>query len=95
MARHRPRRPRARTGGLHRNFIAEIIKRRAAAAALADAARWGGHSPRRGFATEAIAAGVPERDVHRHGQWRSRASMEPCIDPARTFDATNPTRWLT
>ena len=54
----------------------------------------GGHSLRRGFATEAIAAGVPERDVQRHGRWRSRASMDPYIDAARTFDATNPTHWL-
>ena len=56
---------------------------------------WGGHSLRRGFATEAIALGVPERDVQRHGRWRSRASMDPYIDAARTFDPTNPTRWLT
>jgi hypothetical protein len=41
------RRPRA--GGLHRNSIAEIIKRRAAAAGLEDAELWGGHSLRRGF----------------------------------------------
>ncbi len=86
------RRPRA--GGLHRNSIAGIITRRAAAAGLDDADRWGGHSLRRGFATEAIAAGVPERDVQRHGRWRSRASMDPYIDAARTFDATNPTHWL-
>ena len=37
------RRPRA--GGLHRNSIAEIIKRRAAAAGLEDAALWGGQPP--------------------------------------------------
>ncbi|GAA4828566.1 site-specific integrase [Actinomycetospora corticicola] len=86
------RRPRA--GGLHRNSIAEIIKRRAHAAGLEDADLWGGHSLRRGFATEAIAAGVPERDVQRHGRWRSRASMDPYIDAARTFDPTNPTHWL-
>ena len=86
------RRPRA--GGLHRNSIAEIIKRRAATAGLEDAEQWGGHSLRRGFATEAIAAGVPERDVQRHGRWRSRASMDPYVDAARTFDGTNPTHWL-
>ena len=55
------RRPRA--GGPHRNSIAEIIKRRAAATGLGDAELWGGHSLRRGFATEAILAGVPERDA--------------------------------
>ena len=86
------RRPRA--AGLHRNSVAEIIKRRAHVAGLEDAELWGGHSLRRGFATEAIAAGVPERDVQRHGRWRSRASMDPYIDAARTFDATNPTHWL-
>jgi hypothetical protein len=48
----------------------------------------------RGFATEAIARGVPERDVQRHGRRKSRASMDPYIEIARTFDATNPTRWL-
>ncbi|WP_345783240.1 hypothetical protein [Actinomycetospora termitidis] len=86
---------RPRTSGLHRNSIAEIIKRRAATAGLEDAELWGGHSLRRGFATEAIAAGVPERDVQRHGRWCSRASMDPYIDAAHTFDPTNPTHWLT
>lgn len=85
------RRPRAT--GLTRNHIRLIVIRRAAAAGL-DARMWGAHSLRRGFATEAIARGVPERDVQRHGRWRSRASMDPYIDAARTFDTTNPTRWL-
>jgi integrase len=85
------RRPRA--AGLTRNHVRLIIIRRAAAAGL-DAQRWGAHSLRRGFATEAIARGVPERDVQRHGRWRSRAAMDPYIDAAATFDPTNPTRWL-
>lgn len=84
-----------RATGLHRNAIAEIIKRRAGQARLDDAPLWGGHSLRRGFATEATAAGVPERDVQRHGRWRSRASVDLYIDAVTTFDATNPTRWLT
>ena len=95
LARDRPLRPPTRTGGLHRNSIAEVIKCRAAAAGLEDAQLWGGHGLRRGFATEAIAAGVPERDVQRHARWRSRASMDPYIDAARTFDATDPTYWVT
>jgi hypothetical protein len=84
---------RPRTGGLTRNSIRLIIIRRTEAAGL-DSDAWGAHSLRRGFATEAIARGVPERDVQRHGRWRSRASMDPYIDAARTFDATNPTHWL-
>jgi integrase len=85
------RRPRDR--GLTRNSIRLIIIGRAAAAGLVPTV-WGAHSLRRGFATEAIARGVPERDVQHHGRWRSRASMDSYIDTARTFDPTNPTRWL-
>ncbi|GAA3551890.1 hypothetical protein GCM10022222_39350 [Amycolatopsis ultiminotia] len=55
----------------HRNSIAEIIKRRAYAARLDDAHLWGGQSLRRGFATEAIAAGVPERDLRSERRERS------------------------
>jgi integrase len=84
---------RPRSSGLCRDSIRLIICRRAAAAGLETVA-WGAHSLRRGFATEAIARGVPERDVQRHGRWRSRASMDPYVEIARTFDATNPTRWL-
>jgi integrase len=85
------RRPRA--GGLTRNSIRLIVIRRAHAAGI-DPTLWGAHSLRRGFATEAIARGVPERAVQHHGRWRSRASMDPYIEAARTFDAANPTRWL-
>jgi hypothetical protein len=54
----------------------------------------GAVSLRRGLASQAVAAGVPQRDVQRYGRWRSRASMDPYIDAARTFDAANPTHWL-
>jgi integrase len=84
---------RPRSTGLTRNSIRLVILRRAEAAGI-DATTWGAHSLRRGFATEAITRGVPERDVQRHGRWRSRASMDPYIEIAKTFDATNPTRWL-
>jgi integrase len=84
---------RPRSSGLTRNSIRLVILRRAGAAGI-DPALWGAHSLRRGFATEAITRGVPERDVQRHGRWKSRASMDPYIEIARTFDATNPTRWL-
>lgn len=85
------RRPRAR--GLTRNSIRLIVIRRAEAAGL-DGADWGAHSLRRGFATEAIAQGVPERNVQHHGRWRTRAALDAYIDAATTFDTTNPTRWL-
>ena len=84
---------RPRTGGLTRNSIRLIVIGRAEAAGL-DPTAWVAHSLRRGFATEAITRGVPERDVQHHGRRRSRASMDPYIEAARTFDPTNPTRWL-
>lgn len=92
---NRPLRPPAPRDRAAPQRHAEIIKRRAGQARLDDAPLWGGHSLRRGFATEATAAGVPERDVQRHGRWRSRASVDLYIDAVTTFDATNPTRWLT
>jgi integrase len=85
-------RPRA-SGGLHRNSIRRIITARAAAAGI-DVSGWGAHSLRRGLATEAIARGVPEHAVARHGRWRSRASMDVYIAEATLFDETNPTQWL-
>jgi hypothetical protein len=77
---------------LTRNSIRLIVIQRATAARL-DPTAWGAHSLR-GFATEAIARSVPERDVQHHGRQRSRALIHPYIDTARTFDPTNPTRWL-
>jgi integrase len=49
--------------------VAEVVKRRAAAAGLAG--DWGGHSGRRGFATEAYAQEVSEMDIMQQGGWKS------------------------
>ncbi|WP_232664465.1 site-specific integrase [Pseudonocardia sp. TRM90224] len=53
--------------------VADMIKRRAAAAGLQG--RFGGHSLRAGFATESYSRGVPELAVMRHGRWRSATVM--------------------
>jgi integrase len=58
--------------------VADMIKRRAAAAGLPG--RFGGHSLRAGFATESYARGVPELAVMRHGRWRSAAVMRGYVE---------------
>ena len=55
---------------------------------------YGSHSLRRGLATEAIANGVPEHAVMRHGRWRSSTTMRSYVDDAERFADTNPTRHL-
>lgn len=84
---------RPRSGGLHRNSVAEIIKRRAAAAGLTTP-HCGAGTACRGFATEAIAAGVPERNVQRHGRWRFRA-LHGALHRRRGHHRPHrPTHWL-
>lgn len=58
--------------------IAEMIQRRAVKAGLATEETkldWGGHSPRRGFATEAYARDAQEREIMKQGGWKSTKVM--------------------
>jgi integrase len=67
-----PNGPRAING----RAVAEMIQRRAAAAKLDGKPEdWGGHSPRRGFATEAYANDAQEREIMKQGGWTSTAVM--------------------
>ena len=68
--------------------IADIIKRRAAAAGLPGT--FSGHSLRRGFATAAYTHGVDELAIMRHGRWRSQAVMRGYIAEADRHRADNP-----
>lgn len=72
--------------------ISDIVTRRAAAVGLDG--DFGSHSLRRGLATEAIANGVPEHAVMRHGRWRSMTTMRSYVDDAERFAETNPSRHL-
>jgi len=58
--------------------VADMIKRRAAAAGLEG--NFAGHSLRAGFATESYARGVPELAVMRHGRWRSASVMRGYVE---------------
>lgn len=58
--------------------VADMVKRRAAAAGLEG--HFAGHSLRAGFATEGYAQGTPELAVMRHGRWRSAQVMRGYIE---------------
>ena len=64
--------------------IAEIIKRRAAAAGL-DPARYSGHSLRAGFATSAATAGASEVAIARQTRHRSLAVLRTYIREGDLF----------
>ncbi len=59
--------------------VAEMVQRRVLDAGLAkderDALKWGGHSLRRGFATEAYANDAQEREIMKQGGWKSTRVM--------------------
>jgi site-specific recombinase XerD len=78
------RHDRMRDGRLSPAAVAEVVKRRAAAAGQ-DAAVFAAHSLRAGFATEAFGQGVPEFSVMRHGRWKSATSMRTYIREGSLF----------
>jgi|SRR6185369_8212606 len=73
--------------------IARLVKRHAKAAGH-DPVEFAGHSLRSGFATSAARAGVPERDIMRHGGWESVAVMRGYIEEGEMFGDGNPTAKL-
>ena len=64
---------RMRSTRLSDRAVADMIKRRAAAAGLDGL--FAGHSLRSGFATEGYAQGAPELAIMRHGRWKSASVM--------------------
>ena len=69
---------RMRSTRLSDRAVADMVKRRAAAAGLDGL--FAGHSMRAGFATEAYAQGTPELAIMRHGRWRSAAVMRGYVE---------------
>jgi site-specific recombinase XerD len=61
------------------------VKRMAKSIGLDDA-EVGAHSLRRGFATSAAKAKATERDIMRHGRWKSVLIMRSYIEAAGLFD---------
>ena len=77
-----------RAARLSGRAIADAIATRAAAMGLAG--DWGGHSLRRGFATEAYARGNPELEIMRHGRWRAASTMRGYLDEGTRTRVSNP-----
>jgi site-specific recombinase XerD len=69
---------------LETGSIARMVKRRALAAGL-PAADFAAHSLRAGFATTAARRGVPEREIMRHGRWKTQAVMRGYIREGQLF----------
>jgi site-specific recombinase XerD len=61
-----------------------VVQRRCTAAGL-DPRRYAAHSLRSGFATQASANGAAERDVMRHGRWRSVAVARGYVQRGNLF----------
>jgi hypothetical protein len=61
-----------------------MVKRRALAAGL-PAADFAAHSLRAGFATTAARRGVSEREIMRHGRWKTQAVMRGYIRDGQLF----------
>lgn len=68
--------------------IADLIATRAHAFGLEG--DWGGHSLRRGFATEAYARGNPETEIMRHGRWRAASTMRGYLEEGTRTRPGNP-----
>lgn len=81
VSRRSPGQRGSRVPGTHRlstRAVADIVKRRAAAAGLTGP--FAGHSMRAGFATEGYAAGTPELAIMRHGRWKSASVMRGYVE---------------
>ncbi|MGH3612192.1 MAG: hypothetical protein ACRDRK_06195 [Pseudonocardia sp.] len=61
-----------------------VVQRRCTAAGL-DPLQYGAHSLRSGFATQASANGAAQRDVMRHGRWRSVAVARGHVQRGNLF----------
>lgn len=72
-------------GRLSDRAVALVIQSRAAAAGL-DAERFGGHSLRAGFATQAIRSGVSELRAMRQTRHKSSSTFRKYVREAELFD---------
>jgi integrase len=70
--------------------VADMIKRRAAAAGLDGL--FAGHSLRSGFATEGYAQGTPELAIMRHGRWKSASVMRGYVQAGTIWTDNAATR---
>jgi integrase len=80
------------TDPMHRDAINDIVRRAAKRAGLVG--DYGSHSPRAGFTTDCIDAGIPREHVQHHGRWRNIRSLDPYYRKTSTWGTTNPATQL-
>ncbi len=76
-----------------RAAISDVIKTTAEQAGLTG--DFGSHSPRAGFATDALDDGIPREQVQTYGGWRNHKSLDSYYRRTNTWGATNPANRLT
>jgi integrase len=78
---------------LSRRAVSRIVERAAGLAELPG--HYSAHSLRRGFATWAAGQGATDRDIMRHGRWRSRAVMDGYVEAGTLWTDNALVRLLT
>jgi integrase len=71
-----------------RESISAIVQNAAARAGIKG--RFGSHSPRTGFATDALDNGSPREQVQTYGGWRNQKSLDSYYRRTNTWGKTNP-----
>ena len=82
----------AYTTPISRESISDIVKNTATRAGLTG--DYGSHSPRAGFATDALDDGAPREQVQTYGGWRNHKSLDSYYRRTNTWGTTNPANRL-
>lgn len=77
---------------ISRESISDIVKSTATRAGLTG--DYGSHSPRAGFATDALDDGAPREQVQTYGGWRNHKSLDSYNRRTNTWGNTNPANRL-
>lgn len=76
---------------ISRESISDIVKSAASPGVAGD---FGSHSPRAGFATDALDDGAPREQVQTYGGWRNHKSLDSYYRGTSTRGTTNPANRL-
>ena len=75
-----------------RDAISDVIETTAERAGLTG--DFGSHSPRAGFATDALDDGIPREQVQTYGGWRNHKSLDSYYRRTHIWGTTNPANRL-
>ncbi len=75
-----------------RDAISDVIKTTSQRAGLTG--NFGSHSPRAGFATDALDDGIPREQVQAYGGWRNHRSLDSYYRRTHIWGTTNPANRL-